>query len=69
MVDITTMANLYDDNDQSGVLDFVDDPVDTLSDTVPLLARQFFTPRRTWVFCQEFYAFENARHFTLGQSS
>ena len=69
MVDITTMANLdYDDN-QLGVLDFVDDPADTLADTVSWLARQFFTPRRTWIFCQEFYALEYSCHLPLGQSS
>lgn len=66
MVDITTVTNLDDDDNQPGVLDFVDDPGDTLAYTVPLLARQFFTSRRTWIFCQVLDALENSRHLPFG---
>jgi hypothetical protein len=40
----TVMANLDDQHDKSGVLDLVNDSINTLPDTITLLARHFSQP-------------------------
>jgi len=45
-VDIPSVANLYNPNDQLVVIDGIYDPVIALAYPISLLSRQFFTPMR-----------------------
>ena len=64
-VDVTSMADFDDHDHQKIVLDFVDDPVRTLTNPIPLLSRQFLAARSARILCQGIDARQDAGYILL----
>jgi hypothetical protein len=63
------MADLHYDHSQNVIPDFINDAVDTLTDSIPLLSREFFTPLRARFPDKRLDTFQNASNVPLRQST
>jgi hypothetical protein len=63
------MADLHYDHSQNVILDFINDAVDALTDSIPLLSRQFFASLWARFLGKRPDAFQNASNVPLWQGT
>ncbi len=66
-INLSPMADLHYDHSQNVVLDFINDAIDALTDSIPLLSRQFFASLPARFLGKRLDTFQNAGNLPLWQ--